>query len=103
MSRISATTFESIFTTSASGPGIRLFGASDSVNLFRVCCERYGETRGNVRVFSLTDTLLLYATLVHRIHGTEDAVAASAPTTQPQRGLAVRVARAEHADAHRRS
>jgi hypothetical protein len=63
-------TFEAFFTTSASPPGIRLFGASPQANLFRSCCELYGATRGNVRVFSLTDTLLLYATLVHRIQGT---------------------------------
>ena len=67
------TTFEAFFTTSASPPGIRLFGASPQVNLFRSCCELYGATRGSVRVFSLTDTLLLYATLIHRIHGTADA------------------------------
>jgi hypothetical protein len=65
-------TFEEFFTTLASGPGIRLFGAS-AVNLFRTCCERYGATRGNTRTYSLGDTLLLYATLIHRIHGTEDA------------------------------
>ena len=66
-------TFEAFFTTSASTPGIRLFGAAPQVNLFRSCCERYGATRGNDAQFSLTDTLLLYATLIHRIHGTEDA------------------------------
>ncbi len=65
--------FEAFFTRSASTPGIHLFGAS-TVNLFRSCCERYGATRGSTRVFSLTDTLLLYATLVHRIQGTEDAL-----------------------------
>lgn len=65
-------TFEAFFTTSASTPGrIRLFGAA-SVNLFRSCCERYGATRGNTRAYSLTDTLLLYATLIHRINGTLD-------------------------------
>src|SRR4051794_37302542 len=64
--------FDAFFATSPSGPGIRLFGAS-TVNLFRSCCERYGATRGSTRSFSLTDTLLLYATLIHKIHGTEDA------------------------------
>ena len=66
-------TFEAFFTISASTPGIRLFGASPQVNLFRACCERYGATRGTVRAYSLTDTQLLYATLVHRIHRTPDA------------------------------
>ena len=47
--------------------------APRQVNLFRSCCERYGATRGSVRAYSLTDTLLLYATLIHRIHGTADA------------------------------
>jgi len=66
-------TFEALFTASASTPGrIRLFGAA-TVNLVRSCCERYGATRGNARAYSLTDTLLLYATLIHRIHGTVDA------------------------------
>jgi hypothetical protein len=65
-------TFEEFFTTSASTSGIRLFGAS-TVNLFWSCCERYGTTRGNTRVFSFGDTLLLYATLFLRIHETEDA------------------------------
>jgi hypothetical protein len=67
------TTFEAFFTASAPTRGkIRLFGAA-TVNLFQSCCERYGATRGKTRVFSLTDTLLLYATLIHRIHGTGDA------------------------------
>ena len=66
-------TFEAFFTTSASAPGIRLFGASPQVNLFQSCCERYGEYSGNTRRFSRANTLLLYATLVHQIHRTADA------------------------------
>jgi len=66
-------TFEAFFTTSASAPGIRLFGASPQVNLFQSCCELYGEYIGNRRSFSLANTLLLYATLVHQIHRTADA------------------------------
>jgi len=66
-------TFEAFFTASAPTPGkIRLFGAA-TVDLFQSCCERYGATRGSTRAYSLTDTLLLYATLIHRVHGTEDA------------------------------
>jgi hypothetical protein len=69
------TTFESIFATAPTAERIRLFGTAEvNVNLFQACCERYGETRGRVRTFSLTDTLLLYATLVYRIEGTEDPV-----------------------------
>jgi hypothetical protein len=67
------TTFGSFFSASAAAPGIRLFGTGPvEVNLLRGCCERYGDMRGNVRAYSLTDTLLLYATLVHRIHDTTD-------------------------------
>jgi hypothetical protein len=66
------TLFESLFTTMATGSGIRLFGAP-APNLFLACCERYGATRGNTRTFSLTDTLLLYAVLIHRIEGTDDS------------------------------
>lgn len=68
-----AATFEALFTASAPEPGkVRLFGAP-TANLFASCCKRYGDTRGDNRVYSLTDTLLLYATLIHRIEGTEDA------------------------------
>lgn len=67
-------TFESFFTASVIAPErIRLFGAA-TANLFRSCCERYGATRGKTRAYSLTDTLLLYATLVHQIHATDDAL-----------------------------
>jgi hypothetical protein len=68
--------FARLFTTSVDvdGERVRLFGAT-STDLFRACCEKYGATRGATRLFSLTDTLLLYAALVHRIHGTEDASA----------------------------
>ena len=69
------TTFESIFATTPTPGRIRLFGTADvNVNLFHACCESYGETRGRARTFSLTDTLLLYALLIHRIEGTEDPV-----------------------------
>jgi Protein of unknown function DUF262 len=68
-------TFESIFATTPTAGRIRLFGTAEvNINLFQACCERYGETRGRVRMFSLTDTLLLYATLIYRIEGTEDPV-----------------------------
>ncbi len=69
------TTFESIFATTPTPGRIRLFGTAEvNVNLFDACCERYGETRGRARTFSLTDTLLLYALLIHCIEGTEDPV-----------------------------
>ncbi len=71
-----ADVFAGLFTTSVDGNGVRLFGAA-STNLFHACCERYGATRGATRLFSLTDTLLLFAVLVHRIHETEHEVAAA--------------------------
>ena len=69
-----AEVFADVFKTSIDGDGVRLVGAP-STNLFHTCCERYGVTRGTTRLFSLTDTLLLFAVLVHRIHKTEDASA----------------------------
>ena len=66
--------FAGIFKTSIDGDGVRLVGAR-SIDLFRACCERYGATRGATRLFSLTDTLLLFAVLLHRIHETDDATA----------------------------
>lgn len=50
-----------------------LFGTGEvDTNLFRGCCERYGETRGRGRAFSLGETLLLYGVLLHRINGATD-------------------------------
>jgi hypothetical protein len=50
-----------------------LFGTGEvETNLFRGCCERFGETRGRGRTFSLGETLLLYGVLLHRINGTTD-------------------------------
>lgn len=46
-----------------------LFGPA---NLFEDCLGRYGEYAGNRRLFDFGRTLLLYAVLLHRIHGTED-------------------------------
>ena len=63
------------------------FGAP-STDLFHACCERYGATRGSTRLFSLTDTLLLLAVLMHRIDGDRGragAVCASCATsTRPR-------------------
>ena len=69
-----ADVFAGLFSTSPVGDGVRLFGAT-STNLFHACCERYGAARGSTRLFSLTDTLLLLAVLVHRIDKTDDALA----------------------------
>lgn len=75
-------TFESFFTNSTS-PGddtskVRLFfrqyGTEDDPrNLFEACCRSYGETRGNRgRSFSLGQSLMLYAVLLHVVEGTDD-------------------------------
>jgi hypothetical protein len=63
--------FSELFAAGTAGERVRLFGA-DSTDLFHACCERYGTTRGPTRLFSLTDSLLLYAVLVHRILGTDE-------------------------------
>jgi hypothetical protein len=64
--------FESLFGSLSTGAAVPLFGAPDP-NLFLACCDRYGVMRGSTRAFSLTDTLLLYAVLIHRIEGTGHA------------------------------
>ena len=45
---------------------------SANVNLFEECCRRYGEKRGRARSFSLSETLFLFAILLHRQHNTDD-------------------------------
>jgi hypothetical protein len=56
---------------------VRLFFRSDSsqpgtVNLFEACCRSYGETRGRARVFSLGQTLMLYAVVLHLVEDTDE-------------------------------
>lgn len=62
-------------TTTEGGPttseSVLLFDATDA-NLFRECCRRYGEKRGRARVFSLAETLMLFAVLIHRQFGSDD-------------------------------
>lgn len=43
-----------------------------NVNLFQECCRRYGQMNGKARLFSLSETLLLFAVLVHRQFATDD-------------------------------
>ena len=43
----------------------------EPLNLFEACCRSYGETRGRTRVFSLGQSLVLYAVLLHLIEGTD--------------------------------
>jgi Protein of unknown function DUF262 len=51
-----------------------LFGqqAGEGVDLFSACCRSYGETHGRNRLFNWSQTIFLYAVLLHRIHQTED-------------------------------
>lgn len=73
-------TFREFFSTQHA-PGdvarVRLFFRSDSaqsdpLNLFEGCCRTYGATRGRARVFSLGQTLVLYATVLHLIEDSAD-------------------------------
>ena len=45
---------------------------STSVNLFEQCCHQFGSQRGGNRAFTLQQSLLLYAVLLHLIEKTED-------------------------------
>lgn len=74
-------TFESMFTgdvvSTSSDPKVRLFFRSDAspeerLNLFNLCCRSYGESRGRARVFSLGQSLMLYAVLIHLTEDTPD-------------------------------
>ena len=56
---------------------VRLFfrgegGSQESLNLFEACCRSYGETRGRTRAFSLGQSLVLYAVLLHLIEHTAE-------------------------------
>jgi hypothetical protein len=73
-------TFDRLFTSSGDATNTakaRLFfrseaGTQEPLNLFESCCRSYGETRGKTRVFSLGQSLVLYAVLVHLIEDTPD-------------------------------
>jgi hypothetical protein len=73
-----ARTFAALFTTShhpaesAAPQPVVLFGTDVQTDLFAECCYSYGKLRGKARVFSLAQTLLLYAVLLHRIHDSAD-------------------------------
>lgn len=60
------TTFQGLF---ASTP---LFFRNGTTNLFAACCASYGDTRGQTRSFSFGQTLVLFAVVLHLIHGSED-------------------------------
>ena len=59
------------------GQTVRLFFRSkgsltEPLNLFESCCRAYGRTSGRTRDFSLGQTLILYAVVIHLVEGTED-------------------------------
>jgi len=51
-----------------------IFGQQSAayVDLFEACCRSYGESSGKHRVFTLQETLLLYAVLLHRLDATPE-------------------------------
>lgn len=71
-------TFQGLFTTAyrpaedGAPQPVVLFGPDVQTDLFAECCNSYGKVRGKARVFPLTQTLLLYAVLLHRIHSSAD-------------------------------
>lgn len=73
-----AATFQSLFATNPAAPeaeqpgGVVLFGDTVKLDLFEACCHEFGDMRGRNRVFTLSQSLLLYAVLLHKIHETTD-------------------------------
>lgn len=74
-------TFDGLFATSAASSGeiskVRLFfrnegNPQEPLNLLEACCRSFGETRGRARVFSLGQSLMLYAVVLHLIEDTAD-------------------------------
>jgi hypothetical protein len=56
---------------------VQLFFRTDTssqepLNLFEACCRSFGETRGRTRAFSLGQSLVLYAVLLHLIENTRE-------------------------------
>lgn len=52
-------------TGASVGDQVLLFDSANP-NLFQDCCRRYGQKRGRARLFTLSETLFLFATLIHR-------------------------------------
>jgi hypothetical protein len=71
-------TFETLFTSGQKQDATKtrlFFRSADSeatLDLFEGCCRSYGESRGRARVFSLGQSLLLYAVLLHLIESTDE-------------------------------
>lgn len=60
------TTFQDLFAD------IPLFFRSGLINQFAACCANYGDFRGPTRNFSFGQTLVLFAVVLHLIHGSDD-------------------------------
>ena len=73
-----ARTFQGLFTTThrpaedGAPQSVVLFGTDIQTDLFAECCKSHGRVRGKARLFPLTQTLLLYAVLLHRIRASAD-------------------------------
>lgn len=75
-----AETFDSLFQSEDEDSDVskvRLFfrtasSAEEPLNLFAACCRSHGITRGKTRSFSLGQSLLLYAILLHLIENSPD-------------------------------
>jgi Protein of unknown function DUF262 len=70
-------TFERVFSTSLPGedgydPDKVVLFESSSVNLFEQCCHQFDSQSGGNRVFTLQQSLLLYAVLLHLVEKTVD-------------------------------
>jgi hypothetical protein len=70
-------TFANVFSLAVPGRDgydpnkVALFGPAD-VNLFQQCCRLFDGEREGRRAFTLQESLLLYAVLLHEMKGTED-------------------------------
>lgn len=68
--------FTAHFASAADGEHIKpdqvILFESRNVNLFQECCRRYGQMAVKSRLFSLSETLLLFAIIIHRQFATED-------------------------------
>jgi len=58
--------------SASAGPGRVVLFESSNVNLFQESCRRYGRMNGKARLFTLSETLLLFAVLIHRQFETSD-------------------------------
>jgi len=58
--------------TSSLGTDRVILFESSNIDLFQESCSRYGRMNGKARLFTLSETLLLFAVLIHRQYATEE-------------------------------